>query len=512
MRTMLELRPEFKPADLKIEDCEALRSADKTALQVKDLEPNESYLHDAALIHISEVLFRHMKLSRRRRTQILSEVDRMRRNHDTDVLTTTQTEIHPLKLVQEDEGNLSGMQQVLHQTMRVVGWNVGDKALPVVGDLLTVNNILSVVAVSEDEPEPINQLKFLAPWSAPWHMLLAWTRLLFRQNYLSDKAGSDLSLDRVREMLNRGKTGLNVKEPQFNEGWALLRHTFEGRLLAAMNTVMGEEWDVAEWTPPKRDFFAACRRLYCDHISPEAVVTAQQNKDQVKAAAGLLLRDSLIGIEYEVATKKGDIGRMAQTERYMLLGFIATGQHNYKNNLPSRALAAKVLPSRALRVLYGASLVNRHGRAGDWEAADHLQETFVKEVKRAAWRQSGSNLGQRLEDRISALPHVSQATKITASAQLELHSKIHVDGIISQGWSKLRNGSLRKFQRSGDALSIREAMLKTVARQSDDEESSDSDDEGAGDDVDDEQWDEADRGLRARLAAERSDGGLLNEM
>ncbi|CAD6977878.1 unnamed protein product [Tilletia controversa] len=203
---------------------------------------------------------------------------------------------------------------------------------------------------------------------------------------------------------------------------------------------------------------------------------------------------------------------MAQTERYMLLGFIATGQHNYKNNLLSRALAAKVLPSRAVRVLYGASLVNRHGRAGDWEAADHLQETFVKEVKRAAWRQSGSNLGQRLEDRISALPHVSQATKITASAQLELHSKIHVDGIISQGWSKLRNGSLRKFQRSGDALSIREAMLKTVARQSDDEESSDSDDEGAGDDVDDEQWDEADRGLRARLAAERSDGGLLNEM
>ncbi|CAD6962852.1 unnamed protein product [Tilletia controversa] len=234
MRTMLELGSEFKPADLTIEDCEALRSADKTALQVKDLEPNESFLHDAALIHISEVLFRHMKLSRRRRKQILSEVHRMRQNHDIDVLTTTQTEIHPLKLVQEDEGNLSGMQQVLHQTMRDVGWNVGDKALPVVGDLLTVNNILSVVAVSEDEPEPINQLKFLAPWAAPWHMLLAWTRLLFRQNYLSGKAGSDFSLDRVREMLNRGKTGLNEKEPQFNEGWALLRHTFEGRLLAAM--------------------------------------------------------------------------------------------------------------------------------------------------------------------------------------------------------------------------------------------------------------------------------------
>ncbi|CAD6919247.1 unnamed protein product [Tilletia controversa] len=267
---------------------------------------------------------------------------------------------------------------------------------------------------------------------------------------------------------------------------------------------------------------------------------------------------------------------MAQTERYMLLGFIATGQHNYKNNLLSRALAAKVLPSRAVRVLYGASLVNRHGRAGDWEAADHLQETFVKEVKATAWTQSGSDLGQRLEDRISALPHVSQATKITASAQLglqfhirqrtakdasrditliqststgkrlftvtphrglegavqrkkgrkkdgkavaaawkdfqTLHSKIHVDDIISQGWSKLRNGSLRKFQRSGDALSIREAMLKTVVRQSDEEESSESGDEGAGDGVDDEQWDEADRGLRARLAAERSDGGLLNEM
>ncbi|CAD6942251.1 unnamed protein product [Tilletia controversa] len=210
-------------------------------------------------------------------------------------------------------------------------------------------------------------------------------------------------------------------------------------------------------------------------------------------------------------------------------------------------------------------------------APGDVQElTSLVHEQATAWTQSGSDLGQRLEDRISALPHVSQATKITASAQLglqfhirqrtakdasrditliqststgkrlftvtphrglegavqrkkghkkdgkavaaawkdfqALHSKIHVDDNISQGWSKLRNGSLRKFQSSGDALSIREAMLKTVVRQSDDEESSESGDEGAGDDVDDEQWDEADRGLRARLAAERSDGGLLNEM
>ncbi|CAD6929683.1 unnamed protein product, partial [Tilletia laevis] len=462
------------------------------------------------------------------------------------------------------------------QTMSDLQWTSTSTALPVVGDLLTVNNVDSVIAISEDEPNEVHQFKFMAPVAAPWHLLLAWTRLVFRQYYSSSQIGTALSMDRLREMLNRGKTGLNDSEPQFNDGWALLRHTFEGRTLAALESTIDDQDHLNSWNPTKREFFSACRRVYREHISPEAIQTALRAKDQLKAASGLFLRDCLIGIEYEDATKTGDIGRMEMVEKYMLLGFAAVGSDNYKTMLLSRRLSAKVLPARALRVLRGAALVNRHGRDKGWEAADHLQETYVKEVKSSLWGQHGASLGTRVEDRISALPAFSQAVKLDASEQIGLdyylrprrakdatrdirmvqraamdtnlytltsdrslegakytkphrskdgvavqaawadfdavHSKESVNDIIALGWIKVRSKGLPQFYNEEDALTTRESMLRTMLRPLGTDNNSGEGDDDHDDDEDDDAWDEADRDLRSRLARDREDGGLMHEL
>ncbi|CAD7061672.1 unnamed protein product [Tilletia caries] len=167
--------------------------------------------------------------------------------------------------------------------------------LLVAGDLLSVRNTLAVQDAGKFEDEgSVHRLDKVWPISGPWHMLQSWLYLIFKTHFAASKSGKDGCLDRVREILRRGRTALREDKPLFNEAWEFGQEVWEGRLQA---------------------------------------------------------------------------------------------------------------------MLEAAQLVNRRGAPGEFEGADHYQETLNKEVQRADTSRSSHHVLDRLEDRLSAVAEQARVVK-----------------------------------------------------------------------------------------------------
>ncbi|KAE8235313.1 hypothetical protein A4X06_0g9899, partial [Tilletia controversa] len=104
---------------------------------------------------------------------------------------------------------------------------------------------------------------------------------------------------------------------------------------------------------------------------------------------------------------------MRSTELFMGMAFFGAGQHNYAHLILDRLLADKVLPSSTSRILRIAQLVNRRGKEGAFEGADHFQETMNKEIQRADTSRASHHVLNRLEDRLSAIAEHARHVKET---------------------------------------------------------------------------------------------------
>ncbi|CAD6982446.1 unnamed protein product, partial [Tilletia controversa] len=149
-----------------------------------------------------------------------------------DKLEPTKTTAIPLKLSNVNEGTVEGTRSVVEATMAELGLNQNeDDALLIAGDLLTVMNLNAARHAGMWETETSEQLNHVYAVAGPWHLLLNWLYLMF---HTYGNRGHANALDRVRQALGRGKTELDMKKPQFNEGWRLLQHTWSGRVLAML--------------------------------------------------------------------------------------------------------------------------------------------------------------------------------------------------------------------------------------------------------------------------------------
>ncbi|KAE8182756.1 hypothetical protein CF328_g8408 [Tilletia controversa] len=61
--------------------------------------------------------------------------------------------------------------------------------------------------------------------------------VLLATHFAASKSGKDGCLDRVREILRRGRTALREDKPLFNEGWEFGQEVWEGRLQAMLESV-----------------------------------------------------------------------------------------------------------------------------------------------------------------------------------------------------------------------------------------------------------------------------------
>ncbi|CAD6902693.1 unnamed protein product, partial [Tilletia laevis] len=311
-----------------------------------------------------------------------------------------------MKLLHVNEGTIEGTQEVLKRAkaeLKIEG--AGTDSLVVAGDLLTVMNVHAACHAARWEQDPSGQLEGIYAVSGPWHLLLNWLYMMFRQYSNRDRS---TSLERMRQALGRGKTDLDMKQPQFEEGWRLLRCVWIGRLLAMLQKELQENDESSDtWNPSSQDLFRTMANLHTRHMSQQAVATARAAGDSARVNTVLFLRDCVMGWEYSAAVQDGDIGRMAATEKFLAQSFYGAGQTKYGSLLLDRILEDTVHPSIA-KSLRAAQLVNTSGKAGSWQGADHYQEILNGRIKDYDVPHATDHVIVRLEDKISAFVGAGQ--------------------------------------------------------------------------------------------------------
>ncbi|KAK0533874.1 hypothetical protein OC842_002835 [Tilletia horrida] len=367
MRTMYTLPSFCSPADLTRKHVEQLQNGNRAHVSVEDVMPDDTFLERSAVISIATHLLPLVHSTKRQCTAMRKALAAMKERHAEDVIEPEASTFVSLKLLREDEGKLEGLQSVLTETVQELGM-VGEgqemEPLLVAGDLLTVRNTLAVQdAGTYEKANTVHKLDFIWPISGPWHLEQSWVYLIFAT-------------------------------PLFNEAWDFAQQVWTGRLRAMLQTQLDRQTSAGKkWAPSSKNFFRMCRRLYRRYFTAQAVEQARE----------------------VAATKHGDIGRMRSAEKFMGMAFIGGGHHNYAHLIFDRILADKELPAATSRLLRVAQLVNRTGKAGLFEGADHYQETLNKEIQKADMSRSSHHILDRLEDRLSAIADNARRVKNAVS-------------------------------------------------------------------------------------------------
>ncbi|KAE8221019.1 hypothetical protein CF319_g5552 [Tilletia indica] len=381
-------------------DMSKLCALDRTKMTLPMILGDDDFLHRATVWHVSAALIPLLEVDDARRQKLRAALRRRMNQRTIQQLKTERTTVVPLKVMNVNEGTVIGTKKVLDQTMSDFGLDLDDPdPFLVAGDLLTVLNVFAARSAAGWEKRARLQLSNVYPVAGPWHLLLNWVYSIFHTYGTID---GPTSLERLRQVLGRGKTDLDMRKPQFNEGWALLRQVWTGKVLSAVQFELEqdrESW--AGWNPSAKDFFSTVERVVNKHMSQTAAHEAQCMNDPARATSVLFMRDCSLGWEYDHAIRAGDIGRMGEMEKFLCLSFYGCGQTKYGSLLLDRALVDQCFPDVA-RTLRSAQLINIHGKENGWQGADHYQEILNKRLKMYTFSHVPNQIVTRYEDRISA--------------------------------------------------------------------------------------------------------------
>ncbi|KAE8208824.1 hypothetical protein CF327_g7006 [Tilletia walkeri] len=219
-RTLFTLPSQCTP--LQLDDVRRIAALDRNMMTMETITGDDRFMDDAAQWHVAAALIPILTITEDRRSKLKAALRRRLRKRTINRLDTEKTKIVPLKIMKENEGTVEGTKRVLEVTMESFKL---DKDAPdpflVAGDLLTVLNVFAARHAASWGKDTLDQLANVYAVAGPWHLLLNWVYGMFR-TYGHCDAGT--SLERMRKILGRGKTELDMKRPQFDEGWRLLYH------------------------------------------------------------------------------------------------------------------------------------------------------------------------------------------------------------------------------------------------------------------------------------------------
>ncbi|KAE8266708.1 hypothetical protein A4X09_0g5632 [Tilletia walkeri] len=131
--------------------------------------------------------------------------------------------------------------------------------------------------------------------------------------------------------------------------------------------------------------------------------------DDVGANARLFMRDAAMGFEFKNAVKFGDVGRMHEISKLLVLGFAGSRKLQYADALLDEIWAKEVLSANTWRTLAAARLVNRFGLKGGFIGADLFQEHLNREIRRVNMSHSREGLVDRLVEVFSAAADLARS-------------------------------------------------------------------------------------------------------
>ncbi|KAE8255150.1 hypothetical protein A4X13_0g3150 [Tilletia indica] len=395
-RTLFALSPTSEPVTAA--SLAQILALDRKEVNMEMFDGVSDFFSAACTIHIATALVSSITLSTERKRALMRAIQHRVSKHTLSKLPVSKTPVVPLKLLNLNEGTVEGTRAVLDQSMQSLHYSEQSPSpFVVTGDLLTVLNVQAARDSAQWEKTPLARLETVYAVSGPWHLLLNWLYMMFHVYGTANRA---TSLERHRQLLGRGKTELDMKKPQFDEGWRLLRSVWAGKILCVLRRML-PNIDLNSWEPSSKDFFDTIERLVRENMVASAIDKATQDGDEDKRACGLFFRDCVLGWEYNAAIHEGDIGRMAATEKLLALSFFGAGQTKYGALLLDRMLEDEKMPGLAA-TLRSAQLVNMSGRPNRWQGADHYQELLNKRLKMYTVSHSTNQAVSRYEDRISA--------------------------------------------------------------------------------------------------------------
>ncbi|CAD6945965.1 unnamed protein product [Tilletia controversa] len=462
-------------------------------LTKEDYEADDDFLRHAATLFLARELARAVKGKRsgKRADSVIQLVhqyrDESQNAHTIDELAPEAWDVTSLSLLDENEGTLDGMLSVVERSAETLGifgqkgysgqsndqelltetglardasdngsessFGESDEyirtdvlpegsVLLVVEDLKSHRNLEAGLKSRRDHDVKEDRLDFIRSSFAPWHVLLNWVWAIFKVHFPTSKVGFEASLERARDALRRGRTALREQEPSFNEAWALLSHVFSGRVRQAFEDELTKKRSsLTTWTPVDVAEVAALVETVQQNLLTEASVRAAQlRNDEVGANARLLLRDTLLALEWDDACHRGDVGRMLSAQKVLAVAFAGAGKHQYSQACLDDIWAAKVLSQDAWRTLAAAQFINRYGGDRSFMGADLYQEHLNKELQRADISHGAETAVRRLAENFSASCEVTRSMNSAHDNLL---------GSSGRNW-KAEEGFIKDIQRISD--------------------------------------------------------------
>ncbi|KAL9936637.1 hypothetical protein V8E36_004705 [Tilletia maclaganii] len=339
-------------------------------------------------------------------------------------------------------GNINVIENIIKDFLLNDDW-LATHIIPVVGDAFTATLQRRAIERHEDDrsKHPIrDKLDFLQPWAAFFHLQFAYQKYL-----LDTHSGTSLAMDMLSIRKAASKSGfrnLTTGVIDFHDvdGFmhldfaamaevivsSALRRAGHGDGEAGDRTLVPDasedqtrigdnnpasspspdqapqreeaaalpssgrrdtdhtnnEFANLEWDDLHQAASSAITALFSGSVARAAGATEGQNLDEVFGHAVSFFRDVSVYIELRHAIKHGDPGRVMAMLRQCLPRFQAGGHHRYVvEDLEMQMSVRSELPPALKTVMLAATLINHHGRADSFLAADLDIEHMVHDLK-----------------------------------------------------------------------------------------------------------------------------------
>ncbi|KAL9932548.1 hypothetical protein V8E36_008665 [Tilletia maclaganii] len=303
-----------------------------------------------------------------------------------------------LPVLNLDEGSVAGNIAVVTEYMDFLGIRTedfcGSHILPIVADAFTVSHLRSAMsrrALDASTTPKFDQLQFLQPWAALFHLQYA-----FAKAFLNAHSGTSANQSPVsaRILCNKiGLKGLCSGNCDFYKTDVYIKTLFAAMVDALLTPALRKRLNKpegAQFTNLSVETLTRVGRtalsgFVCGSAESIALEHGGEDKADLLYLHGRAqLMDAALFIELRDSVKCGDLGRTLIAIKCILPRFAATGHNKYSLEVleTMHQIHTELSPAQVTTML-SSSISNHHGRRDSWLPADLDIEHQVKELKNA---------------------------------------------------------------------------------------------------------------------------------
>ncbi|GAW01064.1 hypothetical protein LENED_002634 [Lentinula edodes] len=344
------------------------------------------FIQKSSLWLISDLLLRYTPGSDKwkNRHKMREEVDKMMPSDRP--LPPKKTDTRPFGVFDINEGSKKG-QVKLNEAMRKRARQTEESWVQYtairVGDWLTSMLNRGARRDRTNEDLPMERLDFIQELSALWHFALQATHMIMRIHHGHEIGNDPSSLGAHKTLLKRV---WDASKPNYAAAKSLIRHSLIARLIHLVMVQKGyQQWDeLSKWQPSGfEDLKAVAEKIRDEWATTAAAEQKKELKDDWNARSSYFIRDALLFLEFEAATRFADPGRVLRILKFWSLSFRGAGQHNYARECVEVLVQFKYeTPEELQKALERAWFVNETGEEGKWIASDLYLERLNFWVKR----------------------------------------------------------------------------------------------------------------------------------